>query len=74
MRCLLCCFLLEAAIFSDSGITDEEYESVVAVAESYSQEVDNLMDDVERLEQEKESLQHEYDSYRESMSEYEDLQ
>ncbi len=66
-------FFIGGAIFSDSGITDEEYESVVAVAESYSQEVDNLMDDVERLEQEKESLQHEYDSYRESMSEYEGL-
>lgn len=51
---------------SSSGISQEQYESVVADAESYSEKI-------EELEREKESIQSEYDDYKESMSEYEGL-
>lgn len=51
---------------SSSGISQEQYESVVADAESYSEKI-------EELDREKESIQSEYDDYKESMSEYEGL-
>ena len=51
---------------SSSGISQEQYESIVADAESYSEKI-------EELEREKESIQSEYDDYKESMSEYEGL-
>lgn len=58
---------------SSAGVSQEQYESAVSMAESYSQAVESVEAEVAQLTEEKEAIQSEYDSYKESMSEYEGL-
>lgn len=56
-----------------SGVSQEEYESVVAERDALEAQAESASAEIDALKSEKESVQSEYNTYKEKMSEYEGL-